>query len=78
MVPAVQRVHRVPRDCWRILPDGLYSLFAGFAQRSPYVYGNALSSIAALCGMAAEELTPQELDAIDTRYPVANCIHCRK
>src|SRR6202040_645642 len=30
-VPNAQRLHRNPRDCWRILPDGLESMFEGFS-----------------------------------------------
>jgi len=39
MVPNAQRVHRLPQDYWRILPDAMNSLFARFAQRKLYVYG---------------------------------------
>ena len=40
-------------------------------------HGNCLAATAALMGLAAEELTPDELDAQDPRYPVQVTIACR-
>jgi hypothetical protein len=37
------------------------------------VYGNPLSVVASFLGMAAEEVSPQELDAWHPEYPVATC-----
>jgi hypothetical protein len=39
-------------------------------------HGNVLAAVAALLGLAAEELTPQELDVIDPRYPVLVTVRC--
>jgi SAM-dependent methyltransferase len=78
MVPTAQRVHRVPQDYWRILPDALNSIFSRFPRRKLYVYGNPLTTIAANYGIAAEELTREELDCHHENYPVANCIHAQK
>lgn len=78
MVPNAQRVHRVPQDYWRIFPDALNSLFARFPRRKLYVYGNPLTTLAAYYGIAAEELSPEELDYYHPNYPVANCIHAEK
>ena len=78
MVPNAQRVHRVPQDYWRIFPDALNSLFAGFPRRKLYVYGNPLTTLAAYYGIAAEELSREELDYHHPNYPVANCIHAEK
>jgi SAM-dependent methyltransferase len=41
-------------------------------------YGNCLAAAAAMFGLAAEELTPEELDAADARYPVLIGLRCRK
>lgn len=78
MVPNAQRVHRVPRDYWRILPDALDSLFARFPRRKLYVYGNPLTTMASYYGIAVEELSRDELDHYHQNYPVANCIHAHK
>ena len=78
MVPNAQRVHRVPRDYWRILPDALDSIFSRFPRRKLHVYGNPLTTMAAFYGIAAEELTREELDFHHENYPVANCIHAHK
>lgn len=78
MVPSVQRVHLMTQDYWRILPDGLRSLHSCFEDCSAHVFGNVLASLAALVGVAAEELSVEELDAVDPDYPVACCILARK
>jgi SAM-dependent methyltransferase len=78
MVPSAQRVHQVPKDYWRILPDAMDSLFAGFASRKLYVYGNPLTTLAAYMGIAADELSREELDCFEANYPVANCLHAQK
>jgi hypothetical protein len=41
-------------------------------------HGNCLAAIAAMLGLALEELTPSELDVIDPRYPVLITVVCRK
>ena len=41
-------------------------------------YGNVLAAIAALMGIASEELTPAELDVNDARYPVLITLFCKK
>jgi hypothetical protein len=53
----------------RVWPEGSYTV------RS---FGNALSAVAAMLGLAAEELTKDELDAVDDRYPVLVGLACRK
>lgn len=78
MVPNAQRVHRVPQDYWRILPDAMNSIFARFPRRKPYIYGNPLTTLASHYGIAAEELSREELDYYNENYPVANCIHAQK
>ncbi len=56
MVPSLQRIHRDPKDCRRILPAGLESSFAPYRIVSAGTHGDTLSPIAALSGIAAEEL----------------------
>jgi len=41
-------------------------------------HGNCLAAVAAMLGLAWEELTPAELDATDPRYPVLVTLACRK
>jgi hypothetical protein len=40
-------------------------------------HGNCLAAVAAMHGIAVEELTPRELDVNDPRYPVLVTIVCR-
>ena len=74
MVPNAQRVHRFPEDYWRPLPGALRFLFRGFAGCKLYVYGNLVTTLASLHGVAAEELDSEELLRADPDYPVASCI----
>lgn len=74
MVPSVQRVHEAPKDYWRPLPGGLEHLFRRFPRRTLDVYGNLLATIAALAGLAVEDLPPGALDEHHPDYPVASCI----
>lgn len=41
-------------------------------------YGNVLAATAALMGVASEELTTEELDVNDPRYPVLITLFCKK
>ena len=68
----------MPQDYWRILPDALDSLSDRFPRRKLYVYRNPLTTLAAYYGIAAEELSREELDYHHENYPVANCIHAQK
>ena len=78
MVPNAQRLHRMPQDYWRPLPDGMRSLFREFSQQEVYQYGNPLTVMASYLGVAAEELTAEELDHCNFDYPVATCIVATK
>jgi hypothetical protein len=78
MVPNAQRVHRVPFDYWRILPDALNSIFSRFPKRKLHVYGNPVTVTASYYGIASEEFSREELDYYYENYPVANCIHAQK
>ena len=73
-VPAVSRLAGDGyTDYWRFTPDSCSRLFGevfGSKQVTVMAYGNVLSAVAFLEGMAHEELTKRELDAQDDRYPV--------
>jgi SAM-dependent methyltransferase len=60
-------------DYWRLTPDGWQELaarvWAGHAVTIEG-HGNCLASVAAMLGLAAEELTEPELDLHDPLYPV--------
>ncbi|WP_157496737.1 methyltransferase domain-containing protein [Hahella ganghwensis] len=73
MVPNAQRLHNFPGDYWRPLPDGVRHLFKEFSQLELDVYGNPQTVVASFMGVAAKELTANELDATHPEYPVATC-----
>ncbi|MBW4509143.1 MAG: class I SAM-dependent methyltransferase [Scytonematopsis contorta HA4267-MV1] len=74
IVPNAQRIHNNPGDYWRILPDGMKTLFQNFDEVQVTTYGNPTSLIASYMGIAAEELTPDELDQSHPLYPVTTCL----
>ncbi len=74
-LPAISRVERAyaDSDYWRFNPAICSRLFGqafGPSQISVQTFGNVLSAIAFLTGMAKQELTAEELDAADPYYPV--------
>jgi SAM-dependent methyltransferase len=68
-------------DYWRFSAAGwaevLERVWAGCDVRVES-HGNCLAAIAAMLGLALEELTPSELDVTDPRYPVLITVACRK
>jgi hypothetical protein len=78
MVPSAIRVHTTPMDYWRPLADGFRYMFRNYGQQQLYVYGNPTTVIASYYGIAAEELTTDELDTFHPDYPVATCIVAQK
>jgi GT2 family glycosyltransferase len=68
-------------DYWRFTEASLRRLFA---ERFPVGsfevqgYGNVLAGAAFLYGLAAHELTNEELDATDPYFPLTYCIRARK
>jgi hypothetical protein len=68
-------------DYWRLSPAGwrkmLMQAWAG-CDIAVEGHGNCLAAIAAMHGLALEELTDEELSADDPRYPVLVTIKCRK
>jgi SAM-dependent methyltransferase len=68
-------------DYWRFTPASCARLFGevfGAEQVTITAYGNVLSAIAFLEGMACEELSRRELDVIDERYPLLLAIRAVK
>jgi SAM-dependent methyltransferase len=75
-VPFISRI--VPRyglqtDCWRFTPascSGLFGEVFGQGQVVVDAWGNVLTAVAFLTGMASEELSRRELEAQDLYYPI--------
>jgi SAM-dependent methyltransferase len=62
-----------PADYWRFTTDALgFTLQQAFGADnvSLHSYGNVLTAVASLMGMAREELSLRELDIADMRFPV--------
>src|SRR5215212_1087219 len=81
-IPAVSRLAGEGyTDYWRFTPASCACLFGevfGPDQVVITAYGNVLSAIAFLEGMACEELSKRELDMNDERYPVLLAIRAVK
>lgn len=68
-------------DYWRFTPNSVERLFGdvfGKEQVTISVFGNVLSAVAFLEGMAYEEMSKRELDRIDDRYPMLIAIRAVK
>ena len=82
-VPSVSRISRRTLDTeyWRFTAAGCETLFGhAFGEHGVRVesHGNVLTAIAFLTGLAAEELTHDELDANDPFFPVLISISAEK
>lgn len=80
-VPAVSRVDPMLVDYWRFTAASCSLLFASvFGAKSITVrsYGNVLTAIASLIGMAYEELSRRELDAHDDYFPLIIAVRAVK
>lgn len=74
-VPVVSRIdrHLMTTDYWRFTAASCSLLFGevfGKEQVSVRSYGNVLTAIAFLTGMARQELSPRELEASDEYFPM--------
>jgi hypothetical protein len=78
MVPGAQRIHQMPSDFWRPMPGAVHWMFRAFSDHQVRQYGNPTSVIASYMGIAAEELSAEELDATHPDYPAAICVTARK
>lgn len=65
---------RVSADGWKVLTERVW---AGCDVRIE-PHGNCLTAVAAMLGLALEELDPAELEYNDPRYPVLVTVECRK
>ena len=68
-------------EYWRITPAAWHMITADVwsgCEVAISTFGNVLAASAAMLGLAAEELSPEELDTHDPRYPVLIAIRCRK
>ena len=68
-------------DYWRFGPDGWRELLLRVYPECEVLVegeGNCLTVVAMNLGLALEELTHDELDACDTRFPLVTNIYCRK
>lgn len=83
-LPCVSQVSRYDMDrwgdYWRVTDRGASALFGRvFPPEKVRVtaYGNVLSAIASLAGLAAEELEAKELDTVDADYQVLIGVHAK-
>jgi hypothetical protein len=74
LIPDGPDYWRMSADGWKVVAERVW---AG-CEVTVEAHGNCLSAAAAMFGLAAEELTSDELDAHDPRYPVLVGIRCRK
>lgn len=83
-VPAVSRVARsagVDGEFWRFTEASCRALFGGeFAPERVEVlaYGNVLTAVSFLLGLACEDLSPRELDHADPWFPVLIAVRAVK
>jgi SAM-dependent methyltransferase len=73
MVPNAQRLHGAPDDLWRFSESGLGQVLADFETVETRSYGSLTTVLASHLGLAAEELSVEELDARQADHPVATC-----
>ena len=83
-IPCISQVSRFDMDrwgdYWRVTDRGARTLFEAAFERERLAvrsFGNVLTAIASLAGLAAEELTSAELDAADPNYQVLIAVHAR-
>ena len=81
-VPVVSKVTSVPGkfdDYWRFTRESCARLFgAHFVDPRITGYGNVLTSVAFLLGMASEELQQRELETTDPEFPTLIAIFAQK
>lgn len=83
-LPCVSRIDYeadVEGDFWRFTPASSKRLFErifGVGNVEVSSFGNVLTCIAFLLGVAAEELNPNELEYADCYFPLVVCLRARK
>jgi SAM-dependent methyltransferase len=73
MVPNAQRIHKMPGDYWRPLPQAVSWMLRRFSTHQLRVYGNPIALVASFMGIASEEVPRRDLDFFNPDYPVATC-----
>lgn len=79
--PCLCRYSPHPEDFWRLTDRSLARLITDNTDCADFeieAHGNLVASIAFLVGMASRELTPEELDHRDTRFPIMVAARLRK
>jgi SAM-dependent methyltransferase len=82
-VPAVSRIARLQLESeyWRVTPAACSRLFGDVFAGGDVVVrsrGNVLTAVAFLVGMAAEELSPRELERDDPFFPLVVTVRATK
>jgi SAM-dependent methyltransferase len=80
-VPSLGRLdpHDHATDFWRWTPRGLAELLSRVAIPAHVSgYGNVLACVAALWGLSVQDLSAEELDFIDPRFPLVACAYAEK
>jgi hypothetical protein len=80
-VPFVRDVAREGEDYWHLSAAGWREVTKkAWPTGEPTIeaHGNCLAAVAAMLGLAHEELTPEELDVFDAPYPVLVTIALQK
>lgn len=78
MSPVSAKIHNIPQDYWRIMPDAYTLMLKNFSQHELHLCGNTMTVLADIYGISAEELTIEELDAHHRDHPVCICIAATK
>ena len=73
LTPDVEDYWHASAEGWRLIAERVWA----DCDTSVDTHGNCLAAVAAMYGVAVEELTPAELDVTDPRYPVLVSIDCR-
>jgi hypothetical protein len=80
-VPSLGRLdpHGHDSDLWRWTPNGLAELLRRVEIRAVVSgYGNVLACVSALWGLSVEDLSAEELDPVDPRFPLVACAYAEK
>jgi len=73
LTPDVPDYWHASADGWRVIAERVWI----GCEVEVATHGNCLAAAAAMFGVAVEELTAEELDTVDPRYPVLVTISCR-
>ena len=80
-VPSLSRLdpHDPATDCWRWTPNGLARLLGRVEIPAQVAgYGNVLACVSARWGLSVQDLSTEELELADPRFPLVVCAHAEK